>query len=126
MAYRRAALEVVGGFDERFRRAYREDADLAAACAHAGYRLCAGERVVEHPVRPAPWWTSVSAQAGNADDMLMRRIHGRQWRHWPRPAAVRAPPARADDGSGASIALAALCSGHPRRRPVVGIAAGSG
>ena len=29
MAYRRAALVAVGGFDERFPRAYREDADLA-------------------------------------------------------------------------------------------------
>ena len=29
MAYRREALAAVGGFDERFPRAYREDADLA-------------------------------------------------------------------------------------------------
>ena len=29
MAYRRTALEAVGGFDERFPRAFREDADLA-------------------------------------------------------------------------------------------------
>ena len=29
MAYRRAALVAVDGFDERFPRAYREDADLA-------------------------------------------------------------------------------------------------
>ena len=43
MAYRRTALEAVNGFDERFPRAYREDADLAlrsadrlAAAARAG------------------------------------------------------------------------------------------
>jgi hypothetical protein len=29
-----------------------------------------------HPVRPAPWWISIRAQAGNADDMLLRRRHG--------------------------------------------------
>src|SRR5215218_896221 len=29
IAYRRRALAAVGGFDERFRRAYREDTDLA-------------------------------------------------------------------------------------------------
>ncbi|EFL13273.1 glycosyltransferase, partial [Streptomyces sp. C] len=29
MAFRRVALDAAGGFDERFRRAFREDADLA-------------------------------------------------------------------------------------------------
>ena len=29
MTYRRSALAEVGGFDERFPRAFREDADLA-------------------------------------------------------------------------------------------------
>ena len=33
-----------------------------------------------HPVRPAPPWISLTKQAGNADDVLMRRIHGRDWR----------------------------------------------
>jgi len=33
---RRAALEAVGGFDERFRRAYREDTDLAVRLLRAG------------------------------------------------------------------------------------------
>ena len=37
MAYRRAALEQVGGFDERFPRAYREDADLGLRVMEAGW-----------------------------------------------------------------------------------------
>ncbi len=80
IAYRRAALEAVGGFDERFPRAYREDADLGLRVVAAGWRIVPGERTVRHPVRPAPAWVSLAKQAGNADDVLMRRLHGRDWR----------------------------------------------
>jgi Glycosyl transferase family 2 len=80
MAYRRRALVEVGGFDERFRRAYREDADLALRVRKAGYSLEPGTRVVVHPVRPAGFWVSVRAQEGNRDDALMRAVHGRAWR----------------------------------------------
>jgi cellulose synthase/poly-beta-1,6-N-acetylglucosamine synthase-like glycosyltransferase len=80
MAYRRAALQLVGGFDERFPRAYREDADLALRVAAAGYRLVRGRRRTVHPVRPAGFLASVRAQAGNADNALMRRLHGPSWR----------------------------------------------
>lgn len=80
MAYRRAALADVGGFDERFGRAYREDADLAVRMRDAGRRLTRGSRTTVHPVRPAGPWASVRAQVGASDDALMRRLHGRQWR----------------------------------------------
>src|SRR5919201_4615991 len=79
MAYRRAVLEEVGGFDERFRRAFREDAELALRVTGAGYRIVNGRRCVEHPVRAASPWVSVRAQAGNADDALMQRLHGEDW-----------------------------------------------
>lgn len=80
MAYRRSALEDVGGFDEAFPRAYREDSDLALRVLDAGWTLERGERHVVHPVSPAPWWSSVAAQAGNRDDIRMWRRHGRGWR----------------------------------------------
>ncbi|WP_129786386.1 HAD-IIIA family hydrolase [Promicromonospora panici] len=80
MAYRRTALAAVHGFDERFPRAYREDADLALRLHEAGWDLELGVRSVEHPVRPAGDLASVRAQAGNADDALMRALHGRGWR----------------------------------------------
>ncbi|MEU9887779.1 glycosyltransferase [Sphaerisporangium sp. NPDC051011] len=89
MAYRRDALEAVGGFDERFPRAHREDADLALRLLKAGYRLVKGRRVTGHPVRDDGFWTSVRAQRGNADDALMRRLHGPGWR-----AAVGGAPGR--------------------------------
>ncbi len=80
MAYRLVALQQVGGFDERFPRAYREDADLALRVREAGWALERGRRRVDHPVRPADWWVSVRVQKGNGDDVLMRRVHGRDWR----------------------------------------------
>jgi len=79
MAVRRRALEQVGGFDERFPRAYREDADLAVRLQVAGGWMLVGERRVLHPVRPAPWWISLKLQAGNRDDVLMAALHGRDW-----------------------------------------------
>jgi len=80
MAYRRSALEATGGFDERFARAYREDADLGLRVTAAGLSIVRGERHVLHPVRPARAGISVRLQAGNADDVLMDAIHGRGWR----------------------------------------------
>ncbi|WP_346095894.1 glycosyltransferase family 2 protein, partial [Streptomyces olivaceiscleroticus] len=74
MAYRSAALRDVGGFDERFPRAFREDADLALRVMDAGWALRRGDRVTHHPVRPADRWVSVRVQRGNADDALMRRL----------------------------------------------------
>ncbi|MEV6963151.1 glycosyltransferase [Streptomyces sp. NPDC051207] len=87
LAYRRTALESVGGFDERFRRAFREDADLALRLLDAGWTLTEGRRTTTHPVRPTGRWTSVRVQAGNADDVLMTRLHGRDW--WHRAGAPR-------------------------------------
>lgn len=79
MAVRRSALEKVGGFDERFPRAFREDLDLAIRLQEEGGKMTVGRRRVLHPVRPAPWWISVRLQAGNRDDALMTALHGREW-----------------------------------------------
>lgn len=80
LAVRRDALRGVGGFDERFPRAYREDADLGLRLVAAGWHIGGGERHVTHPVAGTSPWVSVRKQAGNADDALMRRLHGRGWR----------------------------------------------
>ncbi|WNV76060.1 HAD-IIIA family hydrolase [Geodermatophilus sp. DSM 44513] len=80
LAYRRSALAAVGGFDERFPRAFREDSDLALRVMDTGARLVRGQRWITHPVRPVDRWVSLRVQAGNADDVLMRRLHGRDWR----------------------------------------------
>ncbi|HEY9179772.1 MAG TPA: glycosyltransferase [Candidatus Baltobacteraceae bacterium] len=80
MVYRRTVLEQLNGFDERFRRAYREDADFALRVFAAGYTIAQGSRWIDHPVRPADPWVSVRLQAGNADDVLMAALHGKHWR----------------------------------------------
>lgn len=80
MAYRRAALVHAGGFDERFPRAYREDAELALRVQANGYRIVNGERVTTHPVRAAGFFASLRQQRGNADDALVRRLIGPEWR----------------------------------------------
>ena len=97
MAYRRRALIDVGGFDERFPRAFREDADIALRMLDQGWLLAQGAAATTHPVRPPRRWASLRAQAGNADDALMTRRHGRGLV----PAGRAAPGRRAaalDDG----------------------------
>jgi HAD superfamily hydrolase (TIGR01662 family) len=81
MAYRRTALVETGGFDERFPRAFREDADLALRTVQLGYVVVWGERVSTHPLAPsASWRNSLKDQAGNADNALLRAKFGRRWR----------------------------------------------
>jgi histidinol-phosphate phosphatase family protein len=113
MVYRRAALQAVGGFDERFPRAYREDADLALRVLATGARLAHGRRTAAHPVRPADRWISVRLQAGNADDALMRSVHGPGWR-----ARARVPrgrrPRHVVVTAAAALALASLFARRPR------------
>jgi len=91
MAYRRDVLATVGGFDERFPRAFREDADLALRVQATGGRLAVGRRHTTHPVRPTGRWTSLRQQRGNADDVLMRRLHGRTWADRAGAATGRRP-----------------------------------
>jgi histidinol-phosphate phosphatase family protein len=80
MAYRRSALELVDGFDERFPRAFREDSDLALRTVQAGLDIVWGHRVTTHPLRPGPWTGSIRAQQGNADNALLRAKFGPDWR----------------------------------------------
>lgn len=121
LACRVAALEAVRGFDERFPRAYREDADLAVRLIRGGWRLEMGQRQTTHPVGPSRPWVSLSRQAGNADDALMAARHGRGWR-----AEVGAPAGRLRRhvavtlaGLGAAVGLAT------GRRAVAAVGAGA-
>jgi glycosyltransferase involved in cell wall biosynthesis len=123
MAVRRAALVDVDGFDERFPRAYREDTDLALRLLDGGWQLALGERTTLHPVRPAPWWVSVSLQRGNADDVVLERLHGRRWRERlgtaaPAPGAFRSHRTTTAAGVGALLAAAT-----GRRRIAAGLLA---
>jgi glycosyltransferase involved in cell wall biosynthesis len=122
MAYRRAALAAAGGFDERFPRAFREDAELAHRIARAGWRLVRGRRRVVHPVRPEGPWVSLRVQRGNADDALLRRLYGPRWRE-----LLGIPRGRRHlhAATAAAGCLALACAVHPRLRPVA-LMAGAG
>lgn len=54
------ALEQVGGFDERFKMAWREDSDLQFKFIVNGISIYkVNDAVVTHPVRKAPWGVSI-------------------------------------------------------------------
>lgn len=108
MAYRRDMLVAVGGFDERFPRAYREDSDLALRIVSAGGPILRGERRSTHPVAPATWRSSVRAQIGNRDDALLRRKYGRSWRSRIGEGPGRLPAHSATTAAGAVALGAAL------------------
>ena len=85
---RRAALAEIGGFDERFTRAWREDSDLQfTLLERCGPVTRAPLAIVAHPVRPAPWGVSLSQQRNVSFDALLYRKHPRLYRarirRWP-------------------------------------------
>jgi histidinol-phosphate phosphatase family protein len=121
MAFRRTALEAVGGFDERFPRAYREDANIALRLREAGLGLAVGGREVEHPVAPAGRWVSVRKQAGNADDALMAALHGAGWRE-----RAEAPPGRLALHVATTALGAGALTAAALRRPRAAAALGAG
>ncbi len=119
MAYRRQALVEVGGFDERFPRAYREDADLALRVRRAGWRIAEGGRVTTHPPKRGGFLASVRRQRGNADNALMRAKHGARWRDEAGEGPGRLGRHALTTVAGlAALALAAV------RSPKVALAAG--
>lgn len=117
MAYRRDVLVAVGGFDERFPRAFREDSDLALRIVEAGHRIVDGSRRCAHPVAPATWLTSVRVQIGNRDNALMRRKFGRHWRSRIGEGPGRLPAHLAITTS----ATAGLVAAIGRRRAVAAV-----
>jgi glycosyltransferase involved in cell wall biosynthesis len=74
--YRRAALAAVGGFDERYTLAWREDSDLFLTLLERGARLVhAPEAIVVHPVRRARWGISLSQQRKSEFNALLYKKH---------------------------------------------------
>jgi histidinol-phosphate phosphatase family protein len=120
MALRRTALAEVGGFDERFPRAYREDSDLALRLMDAGWRLAAGTRQIDHPVGAAGWDVTIRQQRGNADDALMRRLHGADWRD-----RAGAPRGSLRQHVVASVSLTGAAAALGARRPRAAAALGA-
>lgn len=82
---RREALVAIGGFDERFLMAWREDSDLHFSLLK--YARLTGDRVgrisdavVVHPVRPGKWGISLSQQKKSQFNALLYKKHPELYR----------------------------------------------
>jgi len=83
---RRDVLQSLGGFDPRFRAAWREDSDLFFnLIAHGFDVVYAMDAVVVHPVRPAPWGVSLDMEAKNVFDALLYKKHPALYAQFIRP-----------------------------------------
>jgi GT2 family glycosyltransferase len=84
---RRQVLEELGGFDERFRLAWREDSDFYFRLLDHGARILhVPQAVIVHPVRPARWGVSMSQQKKILFDALLYKKHPRRYREKIRAA----------------------------------------
>ena len=117
LSYRRDALAAVGGFDERFPRAFREDADVALRLGADHGRVVTGSRRIAHPVRPTDDWASLRQQAGNADDFLMRAVHGPDWARRAGAPTGRRPRHLAITAAAVTAVAAAATAVVRRTRP---------
>lgn len=72
---RKNALRRINGFDERFRRAWREDSDLYFRLLALGPVVFEPAAIVVHPVRPGHWGISVRQQMNNFYDALLFKKH---------------------------------------------------
>lgn len=74
--YRREALIAVGGFDERFTAAWREDSDLYfRVLRRCGAVVHAPAAVVTHPARAAGWGVSLAQQRKSLFNALLYKKH---------------------------------------------------
>lgn len=83
--YRRSALERVDGFDERFTRAWREDADLFFRMLDAGPVAKLPDAVVVHLPHPAPWGVSLGQQRKAMFNALLYKKHPQRYRERIQP-----------------------------------------
>ncbi len=78
--YRRSVFEQVGGFDERFRRAHREDTDLAWRVMDAGAKIVfAPDVVVFHPIVPVHPLKALKSFSVYQYDYLLRFKHPKRF-----------------------------------------------
>jgi glycosyltransferase involved in cell wall biosynthesis len=76
----REALERVGGFDERFVRAWREDSDLQFRLCELGEVARCDTSTVLHPVRKERWGVCLRQQRNTFFDALLYKKHPRLYR----------------------------------------------
>ena len=117
---RKSVLAALGGFDERFRRPWREDSDLYFRLLDRGASIVRAPRaMVIHPVRPAPWGISLLQPRKIAFDALLYKKHQRRYRE-----KIRATPRWDYYATVAALALAfaGLLGGQPTLAAAAGAA----
>ncbi len=73
---RRNALIRIGGFDERFTAAWREDSDLIFTLQELGaHYIAAQDAIVIHPIRSAQWGVSIHQQRKSIFNALLYKKH---------------------------------------------------
>jgi glycosyltransferase involved in cell wall biosynthesis len=116
---RHEALAAVGGFDERFTMAWREDSDLHFTLLERGYLVrAAPQALVVHPVRPGAWAISLKQQRKSIFNALLYKKHPELYRQVVQPT----PPIHY---YAIDIALLACLFGFVAGDRTVGIAAGA-
>jgi len=77
----KAALEKVGGFDEQFAMAWREDSDLYFKLIEASIPVIQlPDALVVHPVRYAPWGVSIKEQKKGMFNALLYKKYPQLYR----------------------------------------------
>lgn len=108
---RRRILEDIGGFDERFKAAWREDSDLYFRLMEYHANIVREPRaVMMHPVRPAGWGVSLQQVKKVQFDALLYKKHPQMYRR-----RIRATP-RWDfylTVTSLLVGLGALAAGKP-------------
>lgn len=85
---RKQVLGELGGFDERFRFAWREDSDLYFRLLGRNGRIVhAPAAVITHPIRPASWGVSLRQHKKIQSDALLYKKHPALYRE-----KIRATP----------------------------------
>jgi len=85
--YRRSILQEVGGFDERFAAAWREDSDLFFTIRKHNYALAwAAGAIVLHPVRKEAWGASLRQQRKAFYNALLYKKHPDLYWRYIQPA----------------------------------------
>ncbi|ETF03841.1 glycosyl transferase family 2 [Advenella kashmirensis W13003] len=82
---RRSILNELGGFDERFSMAWREDSDLHFTLLESGYAIQKEPgALVVHPLRPAKFAAGIAMQKKVLFDVLLYQKHPKLYRTYVR------------------------------------------
>jgi hypothetical protein len=80
------ALHHVGGFDERFRMAWREDSDLQFKFIQCNIPIIkVPDAIVTHPVRKAPWGISIREERKGMFNALLYKKYPRLYKEKIQP-----------------------------------------